>query len=96
MIPEEYYKATHLRQRVEEPCLVDSKSEFCVDYRYLALPSEAVNVAAVRAQLAGTPAALPLAPFESFQALSTLVTCCMVIFKTCIRNKLTNKNLQIN
>ena len=74
MIPEEYYKATHLRQRVEQPCLVDSNSEFCVDYKYLTVAStEAVNVPTELGQLAGERTLLPYAPFKSFSVLSKLV-----------------------
>ena len=82
MIPKEYYEATHLRQRVEEPCLVDSTSEFCVDYRYLPLPSDAVSVAAELGQLTGPRTLLPFAPFESFKVLSTAVTCFMIKIHT--------------
>jgi hypothetical protein len=76
MLPQEYYKATHVRQRVEEPCLVDTKSEFCVDYRYLTVSSpDAVNVTTALGQLVGARTLLPYAPFQSYSVLNPLVTC---------------------
>ena len=73
MIPEEYYKCTHLRQRVEKPCLIDSQSEFCVDYKYLNIPSDAINVPTSLGQLVGRPTLLPYKPFKSFSVLNPVV-----------------------
>ena len=85
MIPEEYYKATHLRQRVEKPCLVDSTADFCVDYKYLsvAFPG-AINVPTELGQLiSNSRTLLPYAPFKSFSVLSPGVRdCAMTILCT--------------
>ncbi|CAB4012030.1 laminin subunit alpha-like, partial [Paramuricea clavata] len=73
MIPEEYYKATHLRQRVEQPCLVDSVSEYCVDYKYLTVAApDAVNVPTTLGNLVGARTLLPYAPFKGFSVLNRL------------------------
>ena len=74
MIPEDYYKATHLRQRVEQPCLVDSKSEFCVEYKFLTMMSETINVPANLGQLVSSSRTLmPYAPFKTFIVLDPSV-----------------------
>jgi hypothetical protein len=74
MIPEDYHKATHLRQRVEQPCLVDSVSEFCVDYKYLTVAAaDAVNVPTELGNLAGERTLLPYAPFKGFSVLNRMV-----------------------
>lgn len=71
MIPEEYYKATHLRQRVEQPCLVDSTTEFCVDYKYLTVATaEAVNIPTELGQFVGARTLLPYVPFKSYSILN--------------------------
>ena len=74
MIPEDYYKATHLRQRVEQPCLVDSKSEFCVEYKFLTMMPETINVSANLGRLVSSLRTLmPYAPFKNFVVLDPSV-----------------------
>lgn len=66
MIPEEYYKAKHLRKRVQKPCEVASTTEkFCVDYKYLNITrTDVITVPTKYGQLVGAKKLLPYAPFE--------------------------------
>ncbi|XP_046857306.1 laminin subunit alpha-3-like isoform X2 [Xenia sp. Carnegie-2017] len=71
MLPEDYYKATHVRRRVEEPCVVNTQTEFCVDYKYLSVVrADAVTVRAKMGVLSGAPSILPYTPFTSYHVLN--------------------------
>ena len=75
MIPEEYYKAIHLRQRVQKPCLAGTTPEYCVDYKYLTVASTgAVNIPTKLGQFTGPRALLPYAPSKSFLTLGVQVS----------------------
>lgn len=75
MLPEDYYKATHVRRRVEEPCVINTQTEFCVDYKYLSVVrADAVTVRAKMGVLSGAPSILPYTPFTSYHVLNNRVS----------------------